>query len=80
MKKVLIVGAGIAGLSAAVRLQYLGYEVEIYEKDGQPGGKMNQLKVDGFTFDMGPTIVMMPEVYREVFSFCQRDPDEYIPM
>lgn len=80
MKKVLIVGAGIAGLSAAVRLQYLGYEVEIYEKDGQPGGKMNQLKVDGFTFDMGPTIAMMPEVYREVFSFCQRDPDEYIPM
>ncbi len=80
MKKIIVIGAGVAGLSAAVRLQKLGYEVTVYEKDSQPGGKMNQIKKDGFTFDLGPTIVMMPEIYREIFEFCEKDPDDYIPM
>ena len=34
------------------------------------GGRMNQIKQDGFTFDMGPTIVMMPEIYRDVFNYA----------
>lgn len=41
---------------------------------------MNQIGDKGFTFDVGPTIVMMPELYREVFEQCGRDPDDYIPM
>ncbi|MEQ7189337.1 phytoene desaturase family protein [Enterococcus hirae] len=80
MKKIIVIGAGVAGLSAAVRLQKLGYEVTLCEKDRQVGGKMNQIKTAGFTFDLGPTIVMMPEIYREVFEFCGKDPDDYIPM
>lgn len=80
MKKVTVVGAGISGLSAAVRLQKMGYEVTLYEKESKPGGKMSQIKEEGFTFDVGPTIVMMPEVYREIFEFAGVDPDKYIPM
>lgn len=80
MKKVIVIGAGVAGLSAAVRLQKLGYSVQLFEKASQVGGKMNQIKKDGFTFDVGPTIVMMPDIYREVFEFCGKDPDAYIPM
>lgn len=80
MKKIIVVGAGIASLSAAVRLQKLGYQVTLYEKESQPGGKMNQIKAQGFTFDVGPTIVMMPEIYREVFTFAGVNPDDYIPM
>ncbi|EOA7277602.1 phytoene desaturase family protein [Enterococcus hirae] len=80
MKKIIVIGAGVAGLSAAVRLQKLGYEVTLYEKDRQVGGKMNQIKTAGFTFDLGPTIVMMPEIYREVFEFCGKDSDDYIQM
>ena len=80
MKKIIVIGAGVAGLSAAVRLQKLGYEVTLYEKDRQVGGKMNQIKTAGFTFDLGPTIVMMQEIYREVFEFCGKDPDDYISM
>ena len=49
-------------------------------KESQPGGKMNQIKQAGFTFDVGPTIVMMPEIYREIFELCGVDPDDYIPM
>ena len=41
---------------------------------------MNQIKQAGFTFDVGPTIVMMPEIYREIFELCGVDPDDYIPM
>lgn len=80
MKKVVIIGAGLAGLSAGIRLQKSGYQVEIYEKELLPGGKMHQIKDRGFTFDVGPTIVMMPEVYRSLFRDAGVDPDEYIPM
>lgn len=80
MKNIIVVGAGIGGLTAAVRLQKLGYNVTIYEKEATPGGKMNQIKSEGFTFDVGPTIVMMPDIYREIFEFCDRNPDDYIPM
>ncbi|MSD83979.1 phytoene desaturase [Lactobacillus curvatus] len=80
MKNIIVVGAGIGGLTAAVRLQKLGYNVTIYEKEATPGGKMNQIKSGGFTFDVGPTIVMMPDIYREIFEFCDRNPDDYIPM
>ena len=79
-KKVIVVGGGIGGLASAIRLQNRGFNVEIYEKEEKLGGKMNQIKENGFTFDTGPTIVMMPDVYREVFTDSGRDPDDYINM
>lgn len=80
MKKVIIIGAGVAGLSTAIRLQSQGYHVEIIEKENNVGGKMNQIKGGGFTFDLGPTIVMMPDVYREVFKVAGKNPDDYLEM
>lgn len=79
-KKVIVIGAGVAGLASAIRLQQKGYQVEIYEKGLQPGGKMHRIEKDGYQFDLGPTIVMMPELYKEVFEICGRNPDDYIPM
>lgn len=79
-KKVIVVGAGVAGLASAIRLQHAGYQVELLEKEGMPGGKMHRIEKDGYKFDLGPTIVMMPELYREVFSLAGRNPDDYIPM
>lgn len=80
MKRVIVVGSGAAGLSAAVRLQNAGYNVALYEKEDQVGGKMHQISGEGFRFDVGPTIVMMPEEYRDVFETCGKNPDDYIPM
>lgn len=80
MKQVIVVGAGVGGLAAAVRLQQAGYEVSLFEKEPRVGGKMSQIREQGFTFDVGPTIVMMPDLYREVFELCGRNPDDYIPM
>ena len=79
-KKVIVVGAGVAGLASAIRLQKDGYAVEIYEKERLPGGKMNVIEKDCFKFDLGPTIVMMPDLYREIFEYAGKDPDDYIPM
>lgn len=79
-KTVTVIGAGVAGLASAIRLQNKGYSVTIIEKDDLPGGKMNRIQLDGYQFDLGPTIVMMPELYREVFEEAGRDPDDYIPM
>ena len=79
-KKITVIGAGVAGLASAIRLQHEGYEVNILEKGTAPGGKMNRIDVDGYKFDLGPTIVMMPELYREVFELAGRDPEDYIPM
>jgi phytoene desaturase len=77
MKKVIIVGAGIGGLVSAIKLKHHGYDVTIIEKNERIGGKINQIKKDGFTFDMGPTIVMMPQLYDEVFKYVGRNPEDY---
>jgi len=79
-KKVYVIGAGMGGLSTAIRLQKEGYQVEIFEQGAIPGGKMHQIKDEGFCFDVGPTLVMMPSIYQEVFTLCGKNPNDYIPM
>lgn len=80
MKKVGIIGGGLAGLASACRLQKAGYEVSVFEKNNILGGRMHLIEGDGYRFDLGPTIVMMPEIYQNLFKDCGEDPDEYIPM
>jgi phytoene desaturase len=83
MKKVLIVGTGLGGLTTALRLAKLGYEVEMVEKYYQPGGRLNQLKKNGFTWDMAPTFFSMSYEFKEFvkstgikmpFEFVELDP------
>lgn len=80
MKRVNVVGAGTAGLAAAVRLAADGYDVHLYEKNDKIGGKMYQINEEGYRFDVGPTIVMTPDIYNEVFEYAGRNPKDYIPM
>lgn len=80
MKEISVIGAGIAGLTAALRLQHDGYKVTIYEKRDTVGGKMNQIKAKGFTFDLGPTIVMMHDIYKENLAYTGVNPDDYIKL
>ncbi len=61
--KVIVVGAGLGGLSAAISLASEGYDVEVYEKNDKVGGKLNYLKRDGFSFDLGPSILTMPHIF-----------------
>ncbi len=80
-KKVLIVGTGLGGLATALRLVKQGFEVEMVEKNHQPGGRLNQIKKDGFTFDTGPSFFSMSYEFEEFANDCKiRLPFEYIEL
>ncbi|MCA1728637.1 MAG: phytoene desaturase [Actinobacteria bacterium] len=79
-KRVAIVGAGMGGLAAAIRLRLTGLDVEVFEKNGQPGGRVGRLRESGFTFDTGPTLLLMTDVYRDLFAAADRNLDEEIDL
>jgi phytoene desaturase len=78
MKKVGIIGAGVAGITAAAILAKAGYNVEVFEKNNQAGGRARVFKDSGFTFDMGPSWYWMPEVFESFFeNFGKKTKDYY---
>jgi phytoene desaturase len=78
--KAVVVGAGVGGLAAAARLARQGFDVQLFEKTDGPGGRCNRLRVDGFSWDIGPTIVLMPEVFEETFSALGRRLEDYLTL
>jgi phytoene desaturase len=70
MSKALIVGSGLGGLTTAMRLSTLGYEVEVLEKYHKPGGRLNQISKDGFTWDLGPSFFSMSYEFDEFAKSC----------
>lgn len=80
MKKVLIIGSGIGGLATTIRLLSKGYSVEILEKQDTIGGKVNQINENGHKFDLTATVLMNPNIYKELFSYANRDYSKYIDM
>jgi phytoene desaturase len=68
MNDVVVIGAGIGGLAAAARLAKLGFQVDVYEKASHPGGRASVIQKDGYRFDTGPTLFLMPEVFAETFA------------
>ncbi|MGQ0627991.1 MAG: phytoene desaturase family protein [Phycisphaerales bacterium] len=69
-RSVVVVGAGLAGLAAAAELSARGLAVTVVDQNDHAGGKMNVLSERGFTFDMGPTIITLPEVLRGIIRRC----------
>jgi phytoene desaturase len=79
-KKVAIIGSGFGGLSAAIRLQSRGFQVTIFEKNEMVGGHAYQLKKDGYTFDMGPSLITAPDIIQKVFRSAGRKMENYIDL
>ena len=77
MKKVVIIGSGFAGLSAASFMAKVGWDVTVLEKQATPGGRARQLKADGFTFDMGPSWYWMPDVFERYFGCFGKKVTDY---
>lgn len=73
-KNIIIIGSGLAGLSSAIRLINQGHKVTILEKYHQAGGRLNQLKKDGYTFDMAPTFFSMSYEFNELLNDCNIKP------
>ena len=68
MARVVVVGAGLGGLAAAARLAALGHAVTVVEQAPQVGGKLGWWVRDGHAFDTGPSLVTLPQVYRDLFT------------
>ncbi|SHI68472.1 phytoene desaturase [Palleronia salina] len=70
-----VIGAGLGGLAAAMRLGAKGYRVTVLDRLDSPGGRGSALHEEGHRFDLGPTIVTVPQLFRELWSDCGRDFD-----
>lgn len=68
LEKVIVIGAGPGGLASAMILASRGYKVKIYEKQPLVGGRTSPIKIKDYTFDLGPTFVMLPQIFEEVFN------------
>lgn len=82
-EKAVVIGAGIGGLAAAIRLAVKGYETHLYEKNNETGGKIGELRIDGCRFDTGPSLFTLPGLVDELFTLAGEDPREhfsYIPL
>jgi diapolycopene oxygenase len=75
-----VIGAGLGGLSAAITLAARGFDVSLFEKNAWLGGKATMLEGDGFCFDMGPTILTVPEVLRRIFAEAGRTLDDELDL
>ena len=76
--RVVVIGSGFGGLSAAIRLQAQGHQVIIVEKRDKPGGRAYVYQQDGFTFDGGPTIITAPWLIDELFAVAGRRTADYV--
>lgn len=79
-KPVIVIGAGIGGLSTAIRLAARGFAVRVLEKNPIVGGKMYRLSDSGFYFDTGPSIITMRHVFEALFDEAGRKLDDYIQL
>lgn len=76
-KKVIVIGAGFAGISAASFLAQKGYKVTVLEKNSMPGGRARKFETQGFTFDMGPSWYWMPDVFDKYFAHFGKKTSDY---
>ena len=79
-KKVIVIGSGIGGLATACMLAKKGYKVTLLEKNSKVGGRANIYSEDGYTFDMGPSWYMMPDIFKHFFDILGEDIDEYLKL
>nr|WP_299001066.1 1-hydroxycarotenoid 3,4-desaturase CrtD [uncultured Allomuricauda sp.] len=77
MAKAIVIGAGIGGLATAIRLKSKHHDVEVFEANDYPGGKLYAKTVDDFRFDLGPSLFTMPHFVDELFHLHDKDPRDY---
>jgi phytoene desaturase len=79
-QKIVVVGAGLAGLSAALRLAGAGRDVTVIERESVPGGRNGLLNKDGYAFDTGPTVLTMPSLIQDAFSAVGEDMKDWLEL
>ena len=77
-KRAAIIGAGVAGLGSSVWLSKMGYDVDVYEKNGHPGGKLSEMRMGEYRFDMGPSLFTLPQMIGNLFALCEVPVEGYL--
>ena len=77
-ESVIIIGSGFGGLGAAIRLAARGFDVQIFEKLDKPGGRGYTFRMDGFSFDAGPTVITAPFMFDDLFELAGRRREDYV--
>jgi phytoene desaturase len=80
MKRILVIGAGLGGLAAAIRLARAGHAVELWEKNGAAGGKLQELRDGGFSWGTGPSLLTMPQVLRDLFAAAGEPIEDHLTL
>ncbi|MEP6687855.1 MAG: phytoene desaturase family protein [Gemmatimonadales bacterium] len=79
-RHVIVVGAGLGGLAAAIRLRHRGFRVTVLERHGHPGGRCGLWESEGFRFDTGPTLLLMIDYLRALFAEVGRPLERYLEL
>ena len=77
MGKAIVVGAGIGGMATALRLRAMGYQVRVLEANPYPGGKLHALNINGYRFDLGPSLFTMPHLVTELYALFNIDASKH---
>jgi phytoene desaturase len=78
VKEIIIIGAGLGGLSAACRLAKSGFSVTVLEKNESVGGKVNFVEASGYKFDTGASLLTMRHILEDLFEFCGKKIEDYL--
>lgn len=79
-RRAIVIGAGLGGLAAAMRLGARGYQIRLFDRLDVPGGRASYIMKDGHRFDLGPTIVTLPKIFRELWQVCGADFDRDVDL
>lgn len=77
MKKAVVIGSGIAGLAASIRLANKGFNTHVFEANRYPGGKLTAFNQDHYRFDAGPSLFTLPKLVDELFELCGENPRKH---
>ena len=80
MANVIVIGAGLGGLAIASRLAYQGHRVTLIEKHTQPGGRTFKIERDGYCFDTGPTLFLMPAIFAETYEALGQRMEDHLSL
>ena len=76
-KEAIVIGAGVAGLAASIRLAWQGFTVQVFEKNSYPGGKLSDFSQNGYHFDAGPSLFTQPQHIEELFDLAGKNIADY---
>lgn len=79
-KKIVVIGSGFGGLSAAIRLASKGHDVTVFEKLDKPGGRAYLFEIKGFKFDAGPTVITAPFLFEDLFKEAGKEINDYVKL